>query len=205
MSLVLPYPSLGTGVVNPTHIEENFTEIADKINGNIDNSDISTSAGIIITKLAARYQHCVVRLTLKGYYDGAAWVGGMDALGIKPESLTPVYNDTKGNWTVNRVCWACSDTGAGTGEVQIQWGYYNAAGAWTSAAGDVLATLPITNGGGGAGLPNQGNSAVTATAMTFDANQRSLGINVTTADATALDSTLDALTVVVHISRAITA
>lgn len=171
MSLTLTNPTLGPGVVDSTEIDANFSDISSKF-GNIDNSDIKSGAGISIDKLSASYEYLPITVRLT---DGTA----------ANEQLVPVYNDSKGNWTVVATQWATADTGtpAGTCVFTIEWGVYN--GAATPGAFTVAATIDTVALAGDA-IASQGvDSTPTTATLTFGGAgvYRSLRFYVSTVDA----------------------
>ena len=129
MALTLPNTSLGTGVVNPTALEENFTAIAAKF-GSIDNSDISSSAAIGLGKLAGRYDHLLINLRIDASILNTA-VAGTDADYM---AFVPVPDDGDGAWALDSIRWVCKDTGDGLAQVSLHWGYWAAGPTWSNTA-----------------------------------------------------------------------
>ena len=174
MSLTLTNPTLGPGVVDATKINENFSVVANKF-GNIDNSDVKSAAGISIDKLSASYEYLPVTVAIA---DGTA----------ANERLVPMYNDSKGNWTVVGTQWATADTGtngagAAVAVVTIEWGVYNGAatpGAFTVA--NTIDTIALV----GDALASQGiDASPTTSTLAFGGAgvYRSLRFYVSTIDA----------------------
>lgn len=174
MSLTLPYPTLGPGVVDPAQLNENFSAIVTKF-GNIDNSDIKSGAGASIDKLSASYEYLPITVKIT---DGTA----------ANETLVPLYNDGKGDWSVVAVQWATADTGTnGAGAAiavfKIEWGVYN--GAATLGAFTVASTIDTVALVGDA-IASQGvDSSPTTSTLAFGGGgvYRSLRFYISTTDA----------------------
>jgi hypothetical protein len=171
MALTLTNPTLGPGVVDATEINENFSDISSKF-GNIDNSDIKASAGIALSKLAASYEYLPVSVKLT---DGTA----------TNEYLVPLYNDSKGDWSVVGTQWATADTGTPTGTcvVTIEWGVYN--GAATPGAFTVTSTIDTVALAGDA-IASQGvDASPTTSTLAFGGAgvYRALRFYISTTDA----------------------
>lgn len=199
MALVLPNPSLGTSVVDPTALEDNFSAITTKFSQGITTADLSTTAGIGSTQLAQPYQRNSLRVHEIGSGSGLVATGG--GTGLIKATLTPIYNDGGGNWTLERVSWVCTDTGAGTGICSVQWGYYDSAGVWQGT--NIVTGITIDDPTGGANLANQGSKA--GTTLTFDSNDRSLVVLVTTSDGTAISAATEYIAFTFHLKRILTA
>lgn len=172
MAVTLPYTTLGPGVVDAAQINANFAAIVTALT-NIDNSNVKSSGGISIDKLSASYEYLPITVKLT---DGTA----------ANEQIVPVYNDSKGNWTVVADQWATANTGTpdGTCGYSIQWGIYNGAatpGAFTSSA--TIDTVALS----GASIASQGiDSSPTTSTLTFGGGgvYRALRFYITSTNAT---------------------
>ncbi len=174
MSLSIPYPTLGTGVSDSTKIDSNFSSVTAKF-GNITDADIASAAGIAISKLSASYEYLPINVTLT---DGTA----------SNDVLYPLYNDSKGNWSVVAVQWATIDTGTPTGVIGIQWGVLDGSGT-TSIAADFTSAATIDSVAlVGANIASQGvDASPTTSTLTFGGAgvHRSLRFYMSTTDAAA--------------------
>jgi hypothetical protein len=205
MSLTLPYPTLGPGVVNSAELVLNFSAIASKF-GSIDNSDIKAVANIALSKLAASYEYMVVRLSIDDmtllYTGNAAPVSGGNPRCV---DFCPIYDDGKGAWTYVATAWCTTDTGAGTGVFKIFWGVFNGGAAAVVPAVTLgtgaaeLNTIDTITIGGTANIQSQGSDASPAVTSLVGGTNRFLMLGVSTADAAATSP----LYVSVHLKRQI--
>jgi hypothetical protein len=138
MSLTLPYPTLGPGVVNSAELVLNFSAISSKFSGNIDNSDIKAAANISLSKLAASYEYITINLT---HISNATFPAAAALLAAQP-----MYNDGKGAWTCASYAWFCQDVGSQDATITVQWGYYDTGGTWQNTA--AIVTGEALNGSG---------------------------------------------------------
>lgn len=168
MSLTLPNTSLGTGVVDPTPIEENFSSLATKF-GNIDNSDIASSAGISLSKLAGRYEHLALQFNVPASFLSA---------GAGYKAWVPLPDDGKGDWSVVGASYYVEDSGSGDAIVSIEWGYRNASGWQITSTPIATETIPNLS------VAQDNNNATmtvdSATLSNSPAQVRSLALRVTT-------------------------
>lgn len=193
MSLVLPNPTLGPGVVNSSELVENFSAIATKF-GNVDNSDIKASAGIELSKLAASYEYVTVNLEYR--IVGAGTFPAANTV----LAVHPMYNDGKGAWSTAAYSWATNDVGAQTGAVTLQWGKYDASGTWATTS--TIVSGELLNGGTN-NTPFQ-DGATNSTSLAWTQSAMAFRLIVATQDATALFTDGDFLTVNVLLKRQIT-
>jgi len=186
MAIVLPYPSLGTGVVDPSKLEANFSELASKF-GAITTSDLAASAGIANSQLAAQYQWMAIPL----------FCTSMTATGVGSSSMVPIYNDGKGAWTVAAINYITPDVGTKTCEARIDLGYWNGT-TWTAFDNSTATVITATNNNDGAqgSLSTTGMTTITGSSSPIYA----LAINITVADAAAGGS----LFATVQLKRSIT-
>lgn len=201
-TVTLPYAIGPTGVITATEIDGNINAIATAVNGNLDTTNIATGAGIVLSQLATIYEYMTIPLRILG--PGA---GGLTGAGyIQHQSCVPLYNDGKGNWTIDRVSWFCNDTGDGTAQIKVQFGYYTGTPTWTAT--DYTAAITLANSSGGAQTPNQGNVAPSVATLAFDTNQRYLGIYVIANGVGVINGATagqDSIVVSVHLKRAVQA
>jgi hypothetical protein len=170
MSLTLPYPTIGPGPVDNEVLQENFTAIANKF-GNIDNSDMKTAGGVSIDKLSASYEY--MNVVLSGATTGA--VGTL-------VDFVPMYNDSKGDWTVVGVQYLLQDVGSTKPAIRVRHGYFTnnttTALGW-NALDEVTAATTL----GGASADDNNHSATIATTDTSiqqNANFPGFGLFITT-------------------------
>jgi hypothetical protein len=177
--------------VTAAAIERNFADIV-RSQGNITNKDIAYLDPIAITKFRATRDEVVHTLT----YAGGA---GIPVAGTAM-AFSPIPFDTN-NWQPQEVSWLCTDTGNGSGQVKIAYGYYTAAGAWT-AAGTLVAALDLPNGSGADG-GNQGSEdvALANVVPSVGGNAVTFRLESVTAGANYLSAATDFLTINVRMTR----
>lgn len=194
------YPTLSSPASN-TEVTKNFNDVAGVVNGNLTNDNFASNGALDLDKLAGKHQFIHADLT---FWQTA---GGMIA-GVTGENwLVPIPGLTgDAAWTVRKVSWQCSDTGAGTGQVTLQYGGFNeggSVGSWATVA--TIGTYTIANGAGA----NDGNGVAEVTAgstsLAVGAGVRGLRLIVAVADATALTAANTFLTVSVMLRREIQA
>lgn len=170
MALTLRHYPLASGVFNLTHLNENLSDIQDKFNGGIDNSDISTLAAIAPTKLSASNQEWTAQLK---YHFGnqGAWpaVGATTPLDVVP--VPGQSGDT--SWIATDVTWVCNDVGDGAGSFDVRYGSFNGAGVWVNA-GSIAAGTTIASVAANAG--NEGRSARLAVSIPNGADVTSIAL-----------------------------
>lgn len=182
------------GTILHTDISQMRTDIENKFAGNIVDADISASANIGVSKLAASYEHCVVQCTYSGPISGG-WPGsGVVCFGELPD-------DSKGAWVATHATWGITDTGDGLGAFRVQWGHYNGA-TWTSIAnvGDIVTMANSA----GANDANDGSVAgISSVTLTAGTAMR-LAVIATTGSATTMTADPGYFAVGVHCRRQIT-
>ena len=186
MALTITNTTLSDTIAK-TEIQQNFSDVVNKF-GNIDNTDIKSSAAIEITKLSASKEYMSIQLT-KPAVSGtglAASVGDVWALAALPGGSD---DDDQANWKVAEIAWVCGDIGAGTGKVDVVFGGLTSAGAW-DAGNDVVLyddlTLAKMDAGASANTMGGGNLNVTSTTVSFNASSpRFFALLHVTTDATA--------------------
>lgn len=185
-------------VLTAGNLEGEFNNIVTKINGNIGNTEISSSDPIQLTKLAASYEIAFVTLRFSpvaGGWPGAAAPGlCVDTVGV------PALSGTDTAWVVTGAQWACADCGTGAGTFYVAWIEYAALGVITNVANVYgTAAAPITIALQGGAVNDTGNTVVSnalAVTLTLDAAKpRALALfgitaNATTATAASFDVTL---------------
>lgn len=190
--------STKTGTIVASDFDDNFTDIQNKFNGNIVNADISTSAAIAVSKLAASKQHMFVTLSVKALASG--WPGSTTLVDHAPIPGSVA----QGNWTVEGVDWVCSDTGDGAGVFSVRWGDYDSSGAWVNTS--TIVTTQTMSNAAAANDANHGECTVSGSTLTVsDSTPRMLALMGTTASASTLSAETSNLAVTVHLSRTITA
>ena len=174
MAVTLPYPTLGPGIVDAAEINANFSALVTAMT-NIGNENIRSGAAISIDKNSASYEYMNVSVVLAG---GSA----------SNDTLVPIYNDSKGNWTVVSTQWATDDTGAPTGVIGIQWGVLDGT-ATDTIANNFSSTATVDSVAlVGANISSQGiDSSPTTTTLTFGGGgvYRCLRFYMSTTDAAA--------------------
>jgi hypothetical protein len=127
--------------ITASDMNENFDAISNWANGSIVNSDISTSAAIAVSKLAASKEHLILTFPT---------VTDTTSTGIK--SYIPFINDNGGNWTPTKVQWLCTDPGSANAAFTIKYGLYTA-GVWGGS--NVTAAVTVS---GSDGVATQGTN-----------------------------------------------
>ena len=185
MALTITNTTL-SDTITKTEIQQNFSDVVNKF-GNIDNTDIKSSAAIAITKLSASKEYMSIQLTVpldSGGLAGSA--GDVKALAALPGGSD---DDDQANWKVAEIAWVCGDIGAGTGKVDVVFGGLTSAGAWDAGSDVVLyddLTLAKMDAGASANTAGGGNLNVTATTVSFNASApRFFALLLDTADTTA--------------------
>jgi hypothetical protein len=172
MALTLPYPTLGPGPVDNAQIMANFNALADAI-ANLDNGNFKVGGALDINKISATYEYMPVCVRLS---DGTA----------TNEQIVPLYNDSKGNWSVVATQWATADTGTpgATCTFKIEWGVYN--GGATPGAFTVTSTIDTVTLAGN-DIASQGvDTSPTTSSLAFGGAgvHRALRFYISTTDAT---------------------
>lgn len=183
MTLSLTYSDLGT-TIDKAKIEQNFTDIANKFNGGIDNSDIKSYAGIVASKFAAPKEY----MTLSLYTEKALSGSAGDVFAVTP---IPGKTGDQQNWKLVKAAWACTDTGAGTGKVDVVFGGFTAAGAW-DGGNDVLLIDALTIAKAASASDNTYNGdniTFTAATVSFHSSEpRFFAMLLDTADSTTVSA-----------------
>lgn len=199
MAITYTHTFNGKTTIVGQDFDDNFTDIANKFNGGISNADITASAAIDSTKLAEN--KFVSYVTIKTTYGdtGAAMPAAGTVWGV-----TPFPEDNGVTWTVDRVSWYCSNTGAGTGKIDVVLGDYDATPAW--ATDTIIVNGETLDNSAGADDINTGSATVSGTSFTTDSSgTQCLAILVDTQDANTMDVATDYLTVTIKLTRQITA
>ena len=149
MAVTLPNPTL-TGTIVSTQLDDNFSTLANRF-GNITTADISSTAGITTSQLAASYERILVTFKVLNNGGTTVTVNGVAGASLSALAagtrldLCPIPGDSSdADWEISDVQWVCSDTGDGASSVRIEWGYFDAVGTWTTSTTPVAAFL-LTN------------------------------------------------------------
>lgn len=171
-TLVITNPTL-SNPADKTEVQENFTDVTDWANGNISNDNISGSAGIALSKLAAQYQEVYVHLSIASPPGAAS-----STLPCAVVAIPGSNGDTL--WKATDVSWVCTDLGTQTGVFKVEYGSYDALGAWT---GTTVVT-GITLNGATNNLGFQGKALENGdVSVAYSGTAISLGLFITTLDA----------------------
>lgn len=172
MALTLPYPTLSGAIVN-TQLDSNFSTLANKF-GNIANADIVAGAAIDIDKLSAQYERIHLRFKVLNNAGTTVTVEGnagasLSALAANTRlDLIPLPGDSAdANWAIYDVAWVCNDTGDGATKVRVEWGYFDAVGAWTVSTTPVAA-FNLTNANAAQDANDVHNVDSSATTLDFN-------------------------------------
>lgn len=129
MSVTLPNTDL-SGTIDDTELEANFNALANKFDGNITNADISSSAGIAVTKLAAYTSEVFVTLSYQVYTGATQWSGLSDGDIVAMHPIPGADGDAA--WTVTDAMYVCSGTGTSAGTFDVNYGYFNSSSVFQS-------------------------------------------------------------------------
>jgi len=136
--------------LNTTNLNNDTTVLEAKFSAGITTADLSSSAGLVNAQLANSIYEVIVNL--QG--SSPAWAAATAGTAIAYASI-PGTSSADGTYTGIAYSWFCTDCGAQTGKFRVEWGYINAAGAWTVVSTPIAATTLIANSAandtGGAG------------------------------------------------------
>ena len=205
MSLTLLYNFATEIVINGTNHQAEHANIANKFNAGITSADLSPTAGITASQMAASYQ--AMQITL-GPVTGAMW-----GIPITPSSIVatcPLIGVTGGAylpWTVTDIYSVCTDVGAKTQTFSILYLGDTGAGAFNTAApSNTFGPYTISSTGAVNKVGIQALAAGLTTALTLTAGPQLFAIQLgTTVDATMLGNLKDTWTVSINLRRQITA
>jgi len=175
-----------------SEIETRFANIQNKF-GNIINEDISSDAGIALSKLSASYQELCITIAADEW-------GAANAI-IAATPLPGSNGDTA--WVVTDIQWICTDSGNGAGTFDVVWGEYDAAGTWTTTT-TVASAIALSNANSVADTANDARGLEGGSvSLAFATGARSLAIRVNAAGANILTATTGFLVVSVILRRQI--
>ncbi len=199
MSLTVTNTTLSTTyAVAKAELETNSADIISKF-GSIDNSDIAASAGIEPGKLSASLQEVFVNLTIRA----ESLAAGLPAGGTVLTAVPIPGSSGDDAWKATDVQWVCTDTGAGTGKVRIEYGEHNASGTWTtvSAIPSSPTTFAITNAAAADDANDVSVKENDSVDLAYTGNPRSIALLSDTADATAVSAAGSFLSVSIRLRR----
>lgn len=197
MNLILPNYPLVAGVISLDQINENFNAIQQH---EITDADISSSAALTVTKLAAYYVETFVQLIYHFNLQGAD-AAGWPAAAATPLDAVPMPGQSgDAAWTATDVTYVCSDVGSADGAFGVSYGSYDGSGAWV-AAGNVLASQTIASPGAD-GTGSQGRSSRLSVTIPNGSTVTSLALFCAT-QGTGLVSAASFLKVTVRLRRAL--
>lgn len=209
MPITYPHTFATKTIISGAELDQQFAVISNKLNANIVAGDINASAGIPLAALAASYERMYINFNMNSanfMSTVPAFVGWPAVGGIL--AISPMVGGAgTGSWTIKAGSWACTDVGAGTETFAIDYGYYDNAGAFVTAApGAAGIVTGAINNAGGADRGGQGALVIVAGTLAFDAQPRLLRIRTTApagADNTFLSVTGSTLTITLELSRQI--
>lgn len=190
-------------VIDPAVVNANNAATKAVVNGGIDASNLSATAGVLQTQLAGAYEHIDVRLRYgTGTAIPTAWPGGNAR--VCYETLPGLTSDTGGDWVVTEIDWLCTDTGdaTGTGTFAVLWGGYTGNPLAWNTVSTVLAATTMANGLG-AGAQSANSAAITGLAVTLTRQTYPcyLVLQSTAAGANLLSAATDQIVVTVRCRR----
>lgn len=178
MALTLTNITL-TNPADKSEIQENFTDIQNKFSGNIVNADISSSAAIAVSKLAATYQTMIVTLQARTIAGPVLPTVARSGAENSPASLSASTTNHMmdmvplpgisgdGSWTVSDASFYCSNSGTASGSFKVEYGYL-AAGVFTEDGSDIIADTTITSDG--ASIAVGAACTINSSTLAFSAN-----------------------------------
>ena len=203
MSLSLLYDFSTETVINGTNHQAEHANIANKFNAGIASADLSPTAGIALSQLAASYQAMQVQLTVSG----SAWAGTFVANDCA--ASTPLVGVTGSiPWIVTDIYSVCTDVGAKTQSFSIYYVGDTGAGAFNWGGGSTQVFGPYTLGSTGAA--NTAGLQILATGLsttlTLEVGIKCFALRLLTAvDGTVMSTVKDFWTISINLRRQITA
>lgn len=207
----------GTAIA-PADVNTNFSGLASYINGGLTKDNLSASAGILASQLAASYEHMNLVIEVAVISDVqpgpvtvlstnrglTPWTGWPATTYVGYVPLYGTTGDTGGDWTVTEVDWHCNDTGAGTGTWALYHCGYTGNPAAFTVIGAAVSSGTLSNG---TGASTFNSVAVTglSRALTKQAYPTMLALYANAADATALSAVGGFLTMSIGLRRTIAA
>ena len=98
--------------ITKSELQDNFSAIQTKFSAGIDNSDISTSAGIAISKLDASKEYVAINLQNPEY----TWASAGDPIAM---AGLPGLSGNQAAWTLKKAKWFVKDTGSSAGTLDV--------------------------------------------------------------------------------------
>lgn len=193
MALSLRHYPLSSGIFNLTYLNENLADIQTKF-GNIDNSDIVATAGIVPTKLSASNMEWTAQLVYTGAM--AAWPGAGATTPLIAIPLPGQSGDA--SWVATDMTWVCNDVGDGAGSFDVRYGSYGGAGLWANT-GSIITGVTITSVAANTGY--QGRSTRLAVTLPNSATVLSIGLMSAGAGVGVLSAATGYLAVSVRLRR----
>ena len=168
MAVTLPHTFANKTLVVGSELDEQFVALQAMFAAAIRSADIASDAAILLTQLEASKEHLNVILHVDGTQLGGTW----PATGVV--AAVPVIGVTGATaWTATDCYWICNDTGDGVATFAVQWGEYNATGAWVNANTIATATMANANANEDA---NDGTATLVSGTMAVDTGPRSLAL-----------------------------
>jgi hypothetical protein len=190
----------GAVALTAAKVDENFDDVESLVNGNLTTTNLSSGAAIANTQLANSYYEFLVNLQCTGVEWAAAAANGILAL-----CALPTVSAGEGTYTIAKGAWVCTDCGAQTGKFRIEYGYFNAAGAWTVVTTPVAAKTLVANSAVN-DTAGQGELTIANSSLAADASvMRFLALVMDTDEATTLTATPSFLTATLKIKHALRA
>ena len=198
MSFNFPYDFSAQTAITGAELQAQFDVIRAQINGNLTETDISSTANIAPSQLQYEDQVRSFQLKLSSETGGAAFPAPGTIIALCP--IETLSGDE--TWTITDMQWVCSDTGDNTGQVKVQYGYFDTgAGLWSSL-GDVSSTTTIASAVGNTGAQGSLSFASgTSYTMSVSGTIRSLALVVVTSGAAQLSAAYDSLVVNITAKR----
>lgn len=140
-------------VLTAAQLNADNTNVKAVINGGLDGANLNADAHILTSQLASPFGYIALELGPR-----TSALGGMPAAStvMNVATIPAISSESRGQWTLKGAYWACSDVGAKTGKVKIEYGYYDLATGVFSVI-DTITTITLTgpvNDQGGQGRVN---------------------------------------------------
>ncbi len=200
MALTITNTSL-SGTIDASELDQNFTDVVNKFSGNIVNADISSTAGIATSKLAADKAEWIVELRF--VMGGATTYSAIaDNTIVDAVPVPGASGDTA--WTIADAAYATNRTGtSGNPTFNLLYGYWDASSNFQTTL-TILDEQAITATTGEAG---QASITPTGTSINFpDSQQRVIALAKGSTNGTAAcDTEGDFIRVSLRLTRSLQA
>lgn len=205
MAVTIPHTDL-SGTIDDTELEDNFSALANKFDGNIKNEDISALAAIAVTKLAAYTSEIFVQLKYRFPDTGGTAFSALSD-GVPCDVCALPEDDGATAFTITNAQWVCNDTGNNVTTFDVRVGYYDTSGTFQTVSTPIAEEV-ITNANANDDANNADCTIDSASVSLTRTSSRPLFLALTrggTAGSGTVDSENDFLQVTLRLTRNIQA